>query len=304
MIKRPIIIDTDIGGDMDDTWALAMALKAPELDLKMVVTCCDDPEYRAKIIAKMCEAAGRCDVEIGFGLQTPNGVRYQAGWTEDYDLSKYPGKVHSDGIGAMIDLIMNSEEKVTLITIGNAHNIPEMLRREPRVADKVNVIGMFGSVYVGYPWEPDEKISKECNVVSDIESAKVYISAFDSIEITPLDTCREIVIKGDKLDKIVAKRDKDPLINAVLENFEIWKDHGAFWQVHKGMFDITSDLYDTVAVYMAITHDNLEFERLNLIVDDEGYTRIDDENGHPVDVAVRWKDKEKFIDYLAELFLK
>ena len=55
---------------------------------------------------------------------------------------------------------------------------------------------------------------------------------------------------------------------------------------------------------MAITHDNLEFERLNLIVDDEGYTRIDDENGHPVDVAVRWKDKERFIDYLAELFLK
>lgn len=304
MKKRPIIIDTDIGGDMDDTWALAMALKAPELDLKMVVTCCDDPMYRAKIIAKICEAADRCDVEIGFGLQTPDGVRYQAGWTENYDLSKYPGKVHKDGIGAMIDMIMNSEETVTLITIGNAHNIPEMLRREPRIAHKVHVIGMFGSVYVGYPWEADGKISKESNVVSDIKSSKTYINAFDSIEITPLDTCREIVIRGENLDRIVAKRDKDPLINAVLENFEIWKDHGPFWQAHKGMFDISSDLYDTVAVYMAITHDNLEFERLKLAVDDEGYTVIDNENGHLVDVAVRWKDKDKFIDYLAEVFIK
>ncbi len=34
----PVILDTDIGGDIDDTWALAMLLKSPEVDLKLVVT--------------------------------------------------------------------------------------------------------------------------------------------------------------------------------------------------------------------------------------------------------------------------
>ena len=32
----PVILDTDIGSDLDDTWALAMALKSPEIDLKLV----------------------------------------------------------------------------------------------------------------------------------------------------------------------------------------------------------------------------------------------------------------------------
>ena len=34
----PVIFDTDIGGDIDDTWALAYLLRSPELDLKLLVT--------------------------------------------------------------------------------------------------------------------------------------------------------------------------------------------------------------------------------------------------------------------------
>ena len=33
----PVIFDTDIGDDIDDTWALGLLLKSPELDLKLVV---------------------------------------------------------------------------------------------------------------------------------------------------------------------------------------------------------------------------------------------------------------------------
>jgi len=29
--KIPVILDTDIGSDIDDTWALAMLLESPEL---------------------------------------------------------------------------------------------------------------------------------------------------------------------------------------------------------------------------------------------------------------------------------
>ncbi len=35
--RIPVILDTDIGGDIDDTWALGLLLKSPELDLKLVV---------------------------------------------------------------------------------------------------------------------------------------------------------------------------------------------------------------------------------------------------------------------------
>ena len=36
--KTPVILDTDIGGDIDDTWALVMLLKSPELDPKLITT--------------------------------------------------------------------------------------------------------------------------------------------------------------------------------------------------------------------------------------------------------------------------
>ena len=42
----PLILDTDIGSDIDDTWALAMILKSPEIDLKMVTTNEYDTVYK------------------------------------------------------------------------------------------------------------------------------------------------------------------------------------------------------------------------------------------------------------------
>ena len=64
----PVILDTDIGDDIDDTWALALALKSPELDMKLVVTDYGNTEHRAKIVARVLEVAGRTDIPIGIGI--------------------------------------------------------------------------------------------------------------------------------------------------------------------------------------------------------------------------------------------
>ena len=47
--KIPVIYDSDIGDDIDDTWALGFILQCPELDVKLVVGDNDKPVYRAKI---------------------------------------------------------------------------------------------------------------------------------------------------------------------------------------------------------------------------------------------------------------
>lgn len=36
--KIPVVLDTDLGSDIDDTWALAMLLRSPELDVKLILT--------------------------------------------------------------------------------------------------------------------------------------------------------------------------------------------------------------------------------------------------------------------------
>ena len=88
----PVILDTDIGGDIDDIWALALLLRCPELDLRLVVSATGDTEYRARLIARMLHIAGRCDIPVGVGLPFPMSAdRYrQLDWVKDYPLGAYP----------------------------------------------------------------------------------------------------------------------------------------------------------------------------------------------------------------------
>jgi hypothetical protein len=83
--RIPVILDTDIGDDIDDTWALALLLRSPELDVKLVTTATGDTTYRAQIVARLLEVAGRTDVPVGIGpagpLRTPPR---QTAWIEGY----------------------------------------------------------------------------------------------------------------------------------------------------------------------------------------------------------------------------
>ena len=64
----PVILDTDIGFDVDDVWALAFLLRCPELDIKLITTDTGDTHYSAKIVAKLLQIAGRTDIPIGIGI--------------------------------------------------------------------------------------------------------------------------------------------------------------------------------------------------------------------------------------------
>src|SRR4030042_245736 len=115
-IKRPVILDTDICDDIDDTWALAVLLQSPELDCRLV---------------------------------TP-------------------------AVGARGDTIMNSPDQITLIAVGPLPNVAEALKREPRIAEKADFIGMHGSIYRGYG---SEKPDAEYNVKQDVEAARRVFTA-------------------------------------------------------------------------------------------------------------------------------
>jgi hypothetical protein len=117
----PVILNTDIGDDIDDTWALGLLLKCPELDVKLVVGDFGKPAYRAKILAKFLQTADRTDIPVGLGLrQMPDAVGPQAEWVKDYELSAYPGQVHEDGVQAIIDTIRGSEKPITVPSISPA----------------------------------------------------------------------------------------------------------------------------------------------------------------------------------------
>ena len=55
----PVIIDTDIGDDIDDTWAIALALRCPELDVRLITTAHVAPRGRAALVGKLLCAPAR-----------------------------------------------------------------------------------------------------------------------------------------------------------------------------------------------------------------------------------------------------
>ena len=65
----PVILDTDIGTDIDDSWALVMLLNSPELDLRLITTATLNTEQRTAVTAKMLEVAKRTDIPIGTGIR-------------------------------------------------------------------------------------------------------------------------------------------------------------------------------------------------------------------------------------------
>lgn len=288
----PVILDTDIGDDIDDTWALGLLLKSPELDVKLVVGDYGKALYRARLIAKFLETAGRTDVPVGVGLDLgPRGDGPQAGWVRDYNLNTYPGKVHPDGVQALIDTIMKSPVPVTLIAIGPLPNIAAALEREPRIAERARFVGMHGSVRVGYAGSKTP--AAEWNVKADPKACQKVCTAPWAMTITPLDTCGLVDLSGERYRRV---RDAaDPIPAAIVANYRLWSTHKE--PQNTAADHRSSTLFDTVAIYLAFSQDLCTMERLNLRVNDQGFTVLDPE-GKAMHVATAWKNLDGFRDWL------
>jgi inosine-uridine nucleoside N-ribohydrolase len=295
LAPTPVILDTDIGDDIDDTWALALLLKSPELDLKLVVGDYGEAQYRARLLAKLLERAGRTNVPVGIGLDiAPRGDGRQAAWVKDYNLNSYPGKVLTNGVQAIIDTIMNSPQPVTLICIGPVPNIAEALKREPRIAQHAWFVGMQGSVRMGYgKGKPPEA---EWNVKADPKACQQVFSAPWDITITPLDTCGLVTLTGDKYRRVREATDRN--VADLITNYRIWLTNQPTLAADLADKHSTT-LFDTVAVYLAIGPDQCVMEKLGLRVTDDGFTVIDPQ-AKQINVATKWKDLGAYEDFLVE----
>lgn len=261
--KTPVILDTDIGDDIDDTWALAMLLKSPELDLKLVTTTCGKAEYRAKLVAKLLTIAGRNDIPIGLGEGGHDGSGGQQAWVQDYKLSDYRGVVHQNGAQAIINLIEASPQPITIISIGPSHTLAAALKAKPGIASKSFFVGMQGSIYKGYGGGP---VCAEYNVKANVPAARTVLSApWKRTTITSLDTCGQVNLSGERFHKLV--QSEDPLVKALLENYGIWAKKSQVSEL-----DSSSVLFDPVAVYLAYADTSLlKQETLPILVTDEGF---------------------------------
>lgn len=134
MIK--ILLDTDIGGDIDDAVCLAYLLREPQCELLGITTVCGEPEKRAAVADAICRASGKL-IPIVAGLDstlqpiplypTPDGAEALKIWPHDtYEKADAPSFLYQK--------IKEYPHEVVLIGIGNMTNIATLFTNYPDAA--------------------------------------------------------------------------------------------------------------------------------------------------------------------------
>lgn len=206
-----IILDVDPGHD--DAIAIMVAHKHPEIDLLgiTVVSGNNSLEKTLRNTLNICTWLG-VDVPISAGMDRPI-VR------DRYLSCDGPGDVHGEtgldghdfgeitakttGIHAVeyiIQTVMASEEKITLVPTGPLSNIGMALRMEPKIIEKIERIVLMGGAYGTGNVTP----SAEFNLYADPEAAHIVFSSGLPIVMMGLDLTRQASCTQEVSDKMAA----------------------------------------------------------------------------------------------------
>ncbi|MBS7639209.1 MAG: nucleoside hydrolase [Candidatus Bathyarchaeia archaeon] len=205
---KKIILDTDIGTDVDDALALALAIKSrKDIELRAVTTVHGDVNLRAKIARKMLKISGLEHIPVAAGISQPlMRDRPVLGWAgyegrgfltpEDEGLK--PCETHA--VDLIISEIMSMKGEITLVSVGPLTNLAAAIIREPRIAENIKEIIVMGGVTrlfngLNLPY-------REHNILCDPEAAKIVFSSGAPIIMVPLDVTLKVYIERKDLDKI------------------------------------------------------------------------------------------------------
>jgi inosine-uridine nucleoside N-ribohydrolase len=145
-----VILDTDIGSDIDDAVALAHLLARPDCELLGVTTVTGEAVERAKMVSAMCKVAGK-DIPIYPGLETPMLVpQKQTKCPQAKALKKWPHEKKFPEGGAVEFLRRTIEAnpgEVVLLTIAPLTNIGLLFATHPGISSKLKALVMMCGVF-------------------------------------------------------------------------------------------------------------------------------------------------------------
>ncbi|HLY43323.1 MAG TPA: nucleoside hydrolase [Terracidiphilus sp.] len=257
-----VILDTDIGDDIDDAFALALALQSPELKILGVTTAFGDTELRARLVDRYLNAVGRSGIPVNAGVRTQtDNLMTQAAYAR-----RVPDRKHADGVAFLLEQIRSHPGKITLICIGPLFNVQEAIRRDPATFKKLKrVVMMGGSVYRGYDGANGERrpADAEWNINRDPAGAQALFGAGVPIFMMPLDST-QVHFKDQERNAMFAHG--SPLTDQLTLLYHQW-------MFLNPSHSPTPTLFDPVAVTYTFDPELCTAQPMRIEVDDKGFTR-------------------------------
>jgi inosine-uridine nucleoside N-ribohydrolase len=219
-MKTKVILDTDIGSDIDDAVCLAYLLANPDCDLLGITTVTGEPVKRAMMASAMCKLAGRDDIPIFPGAPDPFIVPQkqplcpQASALDRWLHQKeFP---EGQAIEWLRRTIRENPGEVTLLAIGPLSNIGLLFKVDPEIPAMLkSLVLMCGFFTHKVPWFGP----LEWNAIGDPHASHViYNSTVKVHRSIGLDVTTKVVMHADD----VRKRFTSPLLQPVRDFAEVW----------------------------------------------------------------------------------
>jgi inosine-uridine nucleoside N-ribohydrolase len=273
----PIVLDTDIGSDIDDAFALALVLDSPELDLRAVTTVSGDTQARARIAGKMLWEAGRKDVPVAAGEPGAKLDISQARWADGFT---GPSMLSEKAVDLLKQEIDRGDGEIVVVAIGPLTNVAALLQRYPAAKKKIRqIVLMGGSIAHGY--YPGSGPTAEYNIAADVNASQIVFSSGIPILMAPLDVTAGLQVDAPNRERVFSR--SNLLIDALHQLYIAWGQP-------------TPTLHDPMAVSMLIDPRLCTTRPLAIQIDDHGMTRAVDGKTSNAVVAVE-TTPSKFIDF-------
>lgn len=187
MEKTKIIVDTDIGSDIDDALCFAYLLNEPCCELLGVTTCSSEPEKRAEIVDSLCRYISK-DIPIFVGRDMPLiGLQRQVAVHQYSVLEKLPHKtdfIKNTAISFMKETIEKYPHEVIILAIGPLTNVGALFSAYPHLASLVKEVAVMGGSFFE---EGHAFLKREFNILNDAYSAEILFNSGAKITIGGLD---------------------------------------------------------------------------------------------------------------------
>lgn len=227
-----LVLDTDIGSDIDDLLALAVIFGSPELEVSAVTTVYGDVALRARIVAKAFASARLRTPPIAAGLgQTRSGrsawwAGHEGSTIDDLDEQEFAAEKSAIDAVAAAHLV---------VAIGPLTNVAAALEEPDQ---QIEQIVMMGGAFDG---------RTEHNIRSDVDSAAVVFESGVEIAAVGIEMTERVRFTERELSGLMG--DLGCLITTEVQRY--WAFAGQTW----------NNPHDPIAILMMAAPDLFDFDR-------------------------------------------
>ncbi|WP_328472594.1 nucleoside hydrolase [Actinoplanes sp. NBC_00393] len=253
-----IVLDTDIGSDVDDLLALALLFGSPECDLHAVATVYGDTVLRARMVRRAYRLAGRPVPPIAAGARQAHSGRPV--WWAGHEGALMPD-LAAEPVDETLDATALVRAGRAVAAIGPLTNVAEAVAGPHHIEQLIVMGGDFAS---GKP---------EHNIQCDVAAAQAVFDAEVPALVTGIDQTERIVLDEDSIAAVRASGPLGELLAAEIHQFREWLGR-------------PDSPHDAIAVLAAIRPELFTVVPGRIRVDSDGVTTLERRDDGPHRVVV------------------